>query len=398
MQKTTRRIVRGFQLLPAMAAVFLFGEPLLAQGMPPPPVTVAKPAQKEITQWDEFSGRFDAIESVEVRPRVSGFIEKIHFRDGQMVTAGEPLFTIDKRPFQIAVESAQAEIQRRAAEVKLQISEVERARPLVRSGAVTERDFEQREANLAVARAQQASADAALRAAQLDLDWAEVVAPISGRISDRQVDVGALVQGGQGAATLLTTIVSIDPIYFTFDASEADYLRYVRASRAGTRTSSRDKNNPVRVKLADEDGWPHTGEMNFVDNRLNSRSGTIRGRAILQNDDGVLAPGLFGRLQLFGGTYDALLVPDKAVVSDQTRKIVFAVGEDNKVIPKPVELGPLEGKLRVVRKGLAPDDRVVIGGIANPAVRPGAVVTPEEGTIELAGDASGENQKEAAQP
>lgn len=351
----------------------------------PPPVTVAKPLAKKITQWDEFSGRFEAVESVEVRPRVSGFIEKIHFQDGQLVTAGDPLFGIDKRPFEISLESAKATIERRKAEVALQVSEVERARPLVKSGAVTERDFETRKANLAVANAQLASAQADLRAAELDLTWADVKAPISGRISNRRVDVGALVTGGTGGATVLTTIVSLDPIYFVFDASEADYLRYVRLDRSGSRTSSREKDNPVRIRLADEKGWPHTGKMNFVDNRLDSRSGTIRGRAIVDNPERFLAPGLFGRLQLFGGDLDALLVPDKAIVSDQTQKIVFVVGENDVIAAKPVALGPLQpGGLRVISSGLSPDDLVVINGIANPAVRPGATVTPEPGEIATA--------------
>ncbi|MEQ8823368.1 MAG: efflux RND transporter periplasmic adaptor subunit [Filomicrobium sp.] len=364
--------------------VTMFAASALAQGMPPPPVTVANPLEKRITQWDEFSGRFEAVESVEVRPRVSGFIDQIHFKDGQLVEAGSLLFTIDKRPFEIAVESAKATIAQRKAEVSLQVSEVERARPLVRSGAVTGRDFETRKANLAVAKAQLASAEAALRAAELDVAWAEVRAPISGRISNRRVDVGALVTGGgSGNTTVLTTIVTLDPIYFVFDASEADYLRYVRLDRSGSRTSSRDKANPVRIRLADEKGWPHIGEMNFVDNRLDSRSGTIRGRAIVKNAARFLAPGLFGRLQLFGGEYDALLVPDQAIVSDQTRKIVFVLEEGDVIGVRPVELGQIQpGGLRVVKSGLSKDDKVVINGIANPAVRPGANVTPEPGKIE----------------
>lgn len=353
----------------------------------PPPVTVATPLAKQVTQWDEFSGRFEAVQSVEVRARVSGFIEKIHFKDGQLVKEGDPLFTIDKRPFEIEVESAKAVIEQRKAEVELQEAEVARGQALVRNRTVTERDFQQREANLKVAEAQQASARAALRAAELDLEWAVVKAPISGRISDHRVDVGALVTGGAAGATVLTTIVTLDPIYFVFDASEADYLRYVRLDREGSRTSSREKNNPVRIKLADEKDWVRTGEMNFVDNRLDARSGTIRGRAILANPDRFLAPGLFGRLQLFGGDIDALLIPDKAIVSDQTRKIVFVLGDDNKIVARPVELGPLQpGELRVISTGIKADDKVVINGIANPAVRPGAVVTPEEGEISAPAD------------
>jgi len=368
-----------------MIAVLLvftaYQRPASAQA-PPPPVSVAKPLAKKVTQWDEFSGRFEPVESVEVRPRVSGFIEKIHFKDGQTVKAGDPLFSIDQRPFEIEVESAEATIEQRKAEVELQLSEVERARPLVDSRTLTRRDFETREANLAVARAQLSAAEATLRAALLDLEWATVVAPISGRLSDRRVDVGALVTGGAGASTLLTTIVTLHPIYFMFDGSEADYLRYIRLARNGSRPSSRDEGNPVRIKLADEDEWNWTGKMDFVDNRLDARSGTIRGRAVIENPDRFLTPGLFGRMQLFGGEFDALLVPDKAIVSDQARKIVFTVGEGDVVAAKSVELGQLQpGGLRVIKSGLTPDDLVVINGIANPAVRPGAKVAPEAGEI-----------------
>ena len=346
-------------------------------------MTVAVPVAKKITQWDEFPGRFEAVDNVEIKPRVSGFIEKVHFRDGQLVKTGDLLFTIDKRPFAIAVESANAEILRFEAQVLLQEEEVARARPLARSQALTQRTFDQRKANLAVARAQLGSAQAALKAAELNLEWTNVRAPISGRISDRRVDVGTLVTGGQGNATLLTTIVSLDPIHFVFDASEADFLRYVRASQSGQRPSSRDEQNPVRIRLADEKEWNWKGRMDFVDNQLNPRSGTIRGRAIVENKNNFLAPGLFARLQLFGGEVDALLVPDASVVSDQTRKIVFVVGAENKIAAKVVELGPLAHGLRVIRSGLKPDDRIVIDGIANPAVRPGATVTPQDGAIKL---------------
>ncbi len=355
-----------------------------AQGRAAPSVTVASPLQKKITQWDEFSGRFAAIENVEVKPRVSGFIEKVHFRDGQMIKVGDPLFSIDKRPFQIAVESAQAEILRFEAQVLLQEDDVARARPLVKSRAITERDLDQRKANLSIARAQLGTAQAALKLAQLNLEWTNVRAPIAGRTSDRRIDVGALVTGGQAGATTLTTIVSLDPIHFVFDASEADFLRYVRASKSGDRQSSREVNNPVRIKLADEKAWKWKGRMNFVDNQLNPRSGTIRGRAIVENKNRFLAPGLFARLQLFGGEFETLLVPDAAIVSDQTRKIVFAIGPENKIVAKPVIVGNIAHGLRVIRSGLTAGDRIVINGIANPAVRPGATVAPQAGEIKIA--------------
>ena len=206
-------------------------------------------------------------------------------------------------------------------------------------------------------------------------------APISGRVSDRRVDAGNLVAGGQNGATLLTTIVRLDPIYFIFDGSEADYIRYSRLSVEGQRGSSRDTPNPVRVQLADEKDWPHSGVMNFVDNEINAHSGTIRGRAIFDNKDQFLTPGTFGRLRLYGGPIDALLIPDAAVVSDQAQKVVLTVGEDNKVVGKPVTLGGMARGLRVVASGLTPSDRVVIGGLANPFVRAGAIVEAREGAI-----------------
>ena len=346
------------------------------------PVTVAAPLAKRVTQWDEFSGRFEAVESVEVRPRVSGFIDQVHFKDGQMVKATDLLFTIDKRPFQIALESAQAEIARTAAQVELAENEVERATPLARTKVLTEREFDKRKSDLSVARAAQLATQASLRTAELNLEWAEVRAPISGRISNRKIDVGNVVSSGQnGQSTLLTTIVSLDPIHFTFDVSEADFLRYARLFLAGQRQTSRDNSNPVRVKLADEAAWTRVGKMNFVDNQLNARSGTIRGRAIFDNKDELLYPGLFARMQLFGGEIDAMLVPDSAVISDQARKIVFLVGPDNVVKAAPVTLGALVDGLRIVTKGLSKDDQIVIDGLANPAVRPGAKVVPQVGII-----------------
>jgi multidrug efflux system membrane fusion protein len=367
------------------ALALLSPRSLEAQGPPAAiPVTVAHPIARTVMQWDEYSGRFVAMESVEVRPRVSGFIEKVDFRDGQVVQARDLLFTIDKRPFEIAVEAARAEIARARAQVELGQNEVERATPLLRSGAVTQRDLEQRQANLNVAVASQQAAEAAMKNAALNLEWTEVRAPISGRISDKRVDVGNLVTGGQSGATLLTTIVKIDPIHFEFEASEADFLRYARLFLSGQRSSSRAVANPVRIRLADEKDWSRTGVMDFVDNQLSRRSGTIRGRAIVANGDHMLQPGLFGRLQLFGGNLDALLIPDSAVVSDQARKVVFTVGPDNVVKAAPVVLGPMVDGLRVVQDGLSRDDQVVVEGIANPAVRPGAKVAPQLGEVKAA--------------
>ena len=340
-------------------------------------VTVANPISKHITTWDEFSGRFVAVKSVEVRPRVSGFVDKVNFVDGATVKQGDLLFTIDQRPFAIAVESAKAEVARAAAQVKVTAADVERAKPLVGTNAISGRDYDQRAANLAVAQAQLQVAQAAERSAQLNFEWTEVRAPIAGRISDKKVNEGNLVNGGSGTTTLMATIVSLDPIQFLFEASESDYLRYTRANLSGARPSSRDAKNPVRIRLADETDWTHVGKMDFVDNQLDVRTGTIRARALVDNKELLFSPGVFGRIQLFAGEVDAILIPDRAVISDQTRKIVFAVDANDTIVPKPVVLGPIHEGMRVVLSGLNASDRIVVDGIANPAVRPGVKVKPE---------------------
>jgi membrane fusion protein, multidrug efflux system len=348
------------------------------------PVTVAAPIAKRVTQWDEYSGRFEAVAQVEVRARVSGFIDKIHFKDGQLVNVGDLLFTIDKRPFEIAVESAEAEVSRNKAQVDLAELQVERGASLIKSRTITESENDQRKANLSVARAQLKAAEAAVRQAELNLDWTDVRAPLAGRISDRKVDAGNLIQGGQQGATLLATIVTLDPIRFVFDVSEADFIRYTRLYLSGAIASARDSVNPVRIRLSDESEWTRVGKVDFVDNTLSTRSGTMRIRAVVENKNQLLTPGIFARVQLFGGEYDALLVPDSAVVSDQSRKIVFVVGDNNVVQAKVVTLGPIVDGLRVVREGLAATDNVVLDGLANPMVRPGAKVVPQKGEIKTA--------------
>ena len=381
----------GRSALPALL-LFALGFPALlptqvtAQGGPPAPqVVVATPLARKITLWDEYTGRFEAREQVEVRARVSGFIEKIHFRDGQIVNKGDLLFTIDQRPFLLSVEGARADLERAKAQVALGENEVERAEGLTRNQTITARDLDQRKANLLSARATQRAAEAMLKTAELNLEWTMVRAPISGRISDRRVDAGNLITGGQNGASLLTNIISIDPISFVFEASEADYIRYSRLMQNGGRPSGRDNPNPVLVRLADETDWKRKGQMEFMDNQLNPRSGTIRGRAIFDNKDQFLTPGTFGRMRLFGGEVEAMLVPDAVIVSDQASKIVLTVGEGNKVVPKPVKLGPIVDGLRVVSSGLASTDKVIINGLANPMVRPGGVVNPQPGEIKSAG-------------
>jgi multidrug efflux system membrane fusion protein len=355
-------------------------KPAASSGPGLPAVTVSRPVQQKITEWDEYTGRFVAVQTVEIRARVSGFIDSIHFKDGQIVKQGDLLFIIDPRPYRLAVEQATADRDRARAKLAIASSDVERATPLVRSQTVTEREFDTRKSTQEDASAAVMSADAALKQAQLNLEWTEVRAPIAGRISDRRVDAGNLIVGGQSGATPLTSIVSIDPIHFVFDGSEADFIHYLRLAAAGARPSSRDVQNPVAVRLADESDYKHLGRMDFVDNVVNAKTGTIRGRAIFDNKDGLLTPGFFGRVRLFGGEHDALLLPDSAIASDQSNKIVFTVAADDTVGVKRVELGPLVHGLRVIRSGLNAGDRVVIEGLAR--ARPGQKVKAEDGKIE----------------
>ena len=375
-----------------MRRIVLFGILLLAGDLlagcgdkPPvvaaaaPPVTVARPLQKKITEWDEYTGRFTAVNTVEIRARVSGYIDSIHFKDGQAVKQGDLLLVIDPRPYRLAVEQAKADVERANAKLEIASLDVQRATPLIQNQTLTGREFDTRKSAQRDAAGQVASAEATLKQAQLNLEWTAVRAPISGRISDRRVDAGNLVTGGPSGATLLTVVVSQDPIHFIFDGSEADFIHYLRLAAAGTRPSSRDVQNPVSVRLADETDYQHEGRMDFVDNAVNPKTGTIRGRAIFDNKDGLLTPGFFGRLRLFGGEHDALLIPDTAIASDQSRKIVFTVADDGTVGTKLVELGPIVDGLRVIRSGLAPTDRIVIDGLQR--ARPGQKVKPEDGTI-----------------
>lgn len=351
-----------------------------APNQPPPPVMVSTPLQRNITEWDEYTGRFEASESVEVRARVSGFLDQIHFTDGQFVAKGDKLFTIDPRPYEIARDVARADVERAQASQSLAEADVERAEPLIRNRTLTQREFDTRQSTLRAAVAQVASAQANLRNAELNVEWTEVRAPVSGRISDKRVDAGNLITGGSSGTTLLTTIVSLDPINFVFDASEADYLKYARQASNGSRPSSREASNPVEVRLADETTWKHKGRMDFVDNVVNPRSGTIRGRAVFENKDMFLTPGVFARMRLWAGNADALLVPDAAILADQARRIVMTVAEDGTVVPKTVTPGPLVDGLRVIRAGLTKDDRVIVNGIQR--ARPGGKVSPQPGKIE----------------
>ena len=352
---------------------------------PLPAVTVAHPLARIIADWDEFTGRFVPSQSVEVRPRVTGFIDTLHFQDGQLVKVGDALFTIDPRTYQIAVDSARAEVERNNAAVDIATLDVRRGEPLAQTQALPQSQLDLRRSALRQAQANRDAALAGLHQAELNLSWTDVRAPISGRISDRRVDIGNLVAGGQNATspTLLTTIVASDPIYFEFDAAEADYLKYVRLAQSGQRPSGRTVRNPVEVKLQDETLWLHKGTLDFIDNVVSTRSGTIRGRGVLDNHDQLLTPGGFGRVRLWAGDVQALLIPDGAIQADQASRIVLVVREDGTVSARPVVLGPMAQGLRVVRRGLTVDDRVIVNGTASPFVRPGAKVTATQGTIEI---------------
>jgi RND family efflux transporter MFP subunit len=354
-----------------------------AGAAPPPPVTVANPLLMPITEWYEFTGRFEATESVEVRARVSGYLAEVAFEDGQIVEQGQVLFVIDRRPYQAAVEQLQAQLSSAGARVDLANAELQRAEQLVNNENISRSTYDQRMQQMRVAEAAQTMAEAAVREAELDLEFTEVRAPISGRISDRRVDIGNLVTGDP-SATLLTTIVALDPIHFVFDMSEADYLGFQRAVEEGELSSARDRSTVVQVRLPDEpdtETWSRSGHMDFVDNRIDQGAGTIRARAELANPDHFITPGQFGQLRLPGSPrYEAILVPDSAIVADQADKIVLTVTADGTVEPRTIREGPrYAGGLRIVRRGLEPSDRIIINGLMR--ARPGAKVDPQPGTI-----------------
>ena len=356
-----------------------------AAAPPAPPVTVAQPVKQTVTDWDEFTGRFDAVQQVQVRARVGGFITDVEFQDGAFVKTGDLLYLIDARPFEAVATQADGQLSDARAKVELAKRELERALTLQQSQNVAENIVDQRRQALQAAHAAELQAEGALKAAQLNVEFTHVTAPIDGRVSRHLVDIGNLVQGSEGNSTLLTSIVSLDPIYIYFDIDEATYLKYNRLWFEGKRPSSRDNPNPVEVTLTGETKPSHKGTVDFLDNRLDVSTGTLRGRAVIPNKDLSILPGQFGRVRLIASApYDALLVPDTAVATDQARKILFVVKDDNTVEARPVVLGPLDEGLRVVREGLKPEDRVVVDGLQR--VRVGAKVTPHQAKAAPAGN------------
>ena len=341
----------------------------------PPTVTVAAPLVREIEEWDEYIGRFEASRSVEVRPRVSGAVVGVHFTEGAVVRQGQLLFTIDPRPFAAALAEARAAVQGARSDLALAQADLGRAMRLLDVDAVSRSDVDRLRAKVQATQAALAAADARARARALDLEFTRVRAPIGGRISDHRIDAGNLVSAGEGpAGSLLTTINALDPIHFSFDASEALFLKARRAAAGGATPA------PVEIRLQDETAYRWRGRLDFADNALDPRSGTMRFRAVLRNPGQFLTPGLFGNMRLAsGGRTSALLVPDAAVQTDQARKVVMVLAPDGTVVPKAVTVGPLVEGLRVVRSGLTPQDKVVIGG--GQSAMPGTRVQARAGRI-----------------
>ncbi len=342
----------------------------------PPPVTVAQPSKRTVTDWDEFTGRFEAVEEVQVRARVGGFVTSVEFRDGAFVSPGDLLYVIDARPFEAVAEQADGQLSDARAKAELAKRELDRALTLNQTQAVSDSIVDQRRQALQAAKAAEMQAAGALKAAHLNIEFTHVAAPIGGRVSRHLVSVGNLVQGSDNASgTQLTSIVSLDPIYIYFDMDEATYLKNNRLYFEGKRPSSRENPNPVQVSLTGETKPSHDGKVDFLDNRLDVSTGTLRGRAVIPNKDFSILPGQFGRVRLIGSSpYDALLLPDTAIASDQSRKVVFVVKDDDTVEERPVTLGPLDEGLRVIREGLKPEDRVIIDGLQR--ARVGAKVSP----------------------
>ena len=355
---------------------------------PPPQVTIAKPVSKMIADQDEYVGRFVAVESVEVRARVPGYLEAIHFQDGQIVKAGDLLFTIDRRPFQIALAQTQASLAQARATLAFTESDLARAQGLAIGSVITQQTFDQRTQAKRIAEASVAAQQAAERQATLDLEFTELRAPVSGRIGDRRVSIGNLVTGGtSGNTSLLATIESIDPIRFEFTVDEASYLRYGEFTEDGAGAANRGSTVPIALKLIGEPAFSHDGKIDFVDNAIDRSSGTIRARAAFANPGGRFTPGMFARVRMAAAPpKNELLVPDAAIGAEQVRKFVLVVDAENVARPKYVTLGPVVDGLRVVTQGLTADDNVIVNGLMR--ARPGAKVTPQQSSTASTSTAS----------
>ena len=375
-RNTSYELVLLFAAPLALAACAKSQSPGLSASAPPPQVSVAAVIEKEVNEWDEFTGRLEAVERVEIRPRISGYIETINFQQGAEVKKGDLLFEIDPRPLQAELARAEAELTRANTRLDLAQRDLARADELVQSKSISQQGYEQMSSSRQDSDAAVKAAQAAVLTARLNLDYTKIRSPINGRTSRAEVTVGNLVTGGGAGSTLLTTVVSLDPIYAYFEGDEQVYLKYAELNRRGDRPSSRDKRNPIYLGLSSEEGHPHQGYVDFVDNALNPQTGTIRARAVFDNKERLFTPGLFARLKLVGsGTYKAILVNDKAIGTDQSKKFVLVVGADNKALYREVKLGPVIDGLRVVKQGLNSGEVIVVNGLQR--VRPGDAVTPQ---------------------
>lgn len=366
-----------------VAGWFWFGERLtgptaaMAPAMPAPEVTVAKPVVKSIVEWDDFTGRFEATDDVAIRSRVTGYLEGVHFQDGALVEKGDLLFSIDPRSFDAAFAEARSRLEIARTGFDLAQQELQRAETLRKGNAVAETVFDQRRQQFLSAQAEVEAAQAALRQAQLNLDYTKIQAPISGRIGRKMISTGNLVNANE---TVLTTIVALDPIYFYFDVDERSYIAYARAALERTSPSGREIPFEVRMSIPGDPREQRTGSMNFVDNRIDGSTGTIWGRALFENADLFLQPGMFGRISIPGsGNYRAVLIPDEAIGSDQDRRIVYVLGSNNTISAKQIRPGPKIDGYRVVREGLSGEETIVVGGLMR--VRPGVTVTPQNKTL-----------------
>jgi multidrug efflux system membrane fusion protein len=353
---------------------------------PPPQVTVSHPLAKEIVDYDEFTARLGAVNSVDVRARVSGYLQKVNFKDGAEVKKGDLLFVIDPRPYQAELDSAQAALDRAKTQLDLATNDNKRALELFQSKAISAEELDTRSKNLAIANSAVKIAEAAVETAKLNLDYTNIVAPIDGRMSRTMITEGNLVNASGNESTLLTTLVSVDPVYAYVDVDEATVVKYQNLDKQGLRQNGRKGEIPCELAVGNETTFTHQGVVDFVDNQIDSKTGTLSVRGVFPNPDRSLIPGEFGRVRVIGsGRYTGMLIPDYAIGSDQDKKIVFVVQPDNTVQSRQVNPGQLVDGLRVIRSGLEANDLVVLDRLQ--IIRPGATVTPKEVPIQPAGAA-----------
>jgi multidrug efflux system membrane fusion protein len=347
---------------------------------PPAPVTVSQPVARDVVEWDEYQGRMDAVDMVEVRARVTGYLQSVNFKDGVEVKQGDLLFVIDPRPYQMDLDRAGADLQQAQTKFELASNDMARAQRLLKARAISEEEADARSKAERTSASAIESARAAVELAKLNMEYTRVTAPIGGRIGRKLITEGNLVNGNQGQATLLTTIVSMDPIYCYFDVDERSIVKYQQLAREGKGDNIRDGKMACELQLANETGFPHKGVLDFVDNRVDPATGTMRVRGVFANPDRALQPGFFARVRVPGSAkYSALLIPDLAVGTDQEQKFVYTVNETNAVEYKIVKLGPIIDGLRVVREGVLANDWLVVNGLMS--VRPGAMVNPSRAPV-----------------